>query len=203
MSVGMRLKNTDYTKYKGYARGSAQLIAVLPPSVTTYEDFDVFCQAEKTYRIEAIKANDVLASWSNIRTEAPLFEGPTEPMDLWLATVASDAFVELQWGLLPDIPFAKELVIEKNSGGGFFPVYKQAASDLIRGWIDENVVVHDQSYTYRAFVVDSCGEQTPAGLIAKSIHLTAERQAGRIFLNWNPYQEWETGIMAYELEVFE
>lgn len=194
----------EYRLYKvqGYSTTSPELIAVLPPSINSYEDFDVFCQEEKTYRIEAIKANDVLNSWSNIQAEAPLFEAPSQAMDLWLATVEADTFVEVRWGPSPGIPFADELVIEKDAGGGFTAVYSQLVSDPPRTWVDENVQVHEQSYIYRAYIQDSCGEKTPLGRIAESIHLKASRQAGTVFLSWNPYQEWENGILNYRLEVF-
>ncbi|MEL6257174.1 MAG: gliding motility-associated C-terminal domain-containing protein, partial [Bacteroidota bacterium] len=171
-------------------------------TVTSYEDMDVFCEEEETYRVEAIKANDTLISWSNIQSERPLHEAPTQPKDLCLATVFEDTFVLIQWSLIPDIPYARELIIEKDAGNGYTPVYRQAASDATLSWTDESVKVHDQSYRYRAFVTDSCGEQTPIGRIAQSIHLAASRQVGNVFFNWNPYADWAGGIRNYRLEVF-
>jgi len=194
----------EYRLYKvqGYATANAQLLATLPPSITSYEDFEVYCEQENTYRVEAIKANDALSSWSNIQTGAPLYQSPTAEMDLWLATVESDAFVEVQWGPLPTIPFADKLLLERDAGSGFVPIYSQAVSDPTQNWIDNQVQVHEQSYTYRAIISDSCGKETPIGRLAQSIHLLAERQVGTISLNWNPYQEWENGILNYRIEVF-
>lgn len=189
-------------KVQNYGLSNIQLIAELPGTVTTYEDTDVFCEEEETYRVEALKANDILISWSNIQSEMPLHEAPTLPMDLCLATVFEDTFVQIQWSPLPDIPYARELIIEKDAGNGYTAVYRQPATDPVLSWTDESVKVHDQSYRYRAYVTDSCGEQTPIGRIARSIYLEANRQVGNVFFNWNPYEDWLGGIRNYRLEVF-
>lgn len=196
---------SEYRIYRvqNYALFSAQLIATVPATQTSWIDTDIFCYQGHTYRIEARESGSDLLSWSNISAENPIHLPPVESMHMLVATVAQDSFVQIKWDDLPPGDRQSQLVIEKSSGGGFRELLRQPVSNPVQNYDDFAVEVDVQPYQYRAFVLDSCGDLTLDGRIASSIHLQARREQGLIYLDWTPYETWEDGVDRYVLEAFD
>lgn len=195
----------EYRVYRvnGYATTGMSLIATVPGNVTTFTDTDMFCYDAFTYRIEATEAGSNTLSRSNISKNTPIHFGPPNPMHMIRATVEDNVFVKIEW---EDIPVGDDLVrveIERNTGTGFQNLLSQPISSPVRMYEDKDVLVNEQSYQYRAVVVDTCGDRTPLGRWATSILLEAERVRGVVYLKWNPYETWAFGVDRYEIEVFD
>ncbi|MEM6264691.1 MAG: PKD domain-containing protein, partial [Bacteroidota bacterium] len=193
----------EYRIYRvlNYNMSSAQQIAVVPGTVTSFLDTDMFCYDPVTYRIEAIHPSDALNSLSNIDRETPIHFPSPFPMHMVRATVVNDQFVQLNWSI-PQTINPSKIRIEKRDGNVFRPLVEFPFDSPPLSYDDLETNVDNQPYEYRAFVVDSCGDLNPVGRTARSIWLTGERTNGRIFLRWTPYKEWEEGVSFYQLEVF-
>ena len=68
-------------------------------------------------------------------------------------------------------------------------------------YIDENVNVNSESYSYRLKVIDSCDYNSPYSNIGKSILLSVENTEEFPVLSWTPYLFWPSGIEKYSINV--
>lgn len=185
-----------------YSPATAQLVATLPGTQTSWVDTDIFCYEGHTYRVQALQSGTDQLSWSNIGQEDPIHLPPSGTLHLSLATVEADSFVQISWGAIPAGDRQSEIIVEKSAGGAFVELLRQAVADPTQSYDDFAVSVDVQPYQYRAWVLDSCGDRTLAGRIASSIHLQARREQGLVYLNWTPYEAWESGVARYILEAF-
>ncbi len=199
--VGFDVGSYNIYRVQNYSLGSAKLIQTVGPQTFFFVDTDMFCYEEVTYRIEAIKRNEALSSYSNISKNAPIHQAPSVVQDLVRATVEDNERVLIEWQNIA-LERAKELVLERNDGNGYRTLDRipLPASNSFR---DENVFVALQPYNYRAFLIDSCGDRTAYGLPGSSIHLTAERKQGTVFLDWSSYKGWASGVSDYQIEVYD
>lgn len=206
----------DWTEYAGYVVGayeiyrsdiydttSVVLVGTVPGGTLTFTDFDMFCRDSVSYRIMAQGfAAAYHRSYSDISRNAPTHPVPTESVDVLVATVVNNESIEISWteylGYLPDYH-----VIERSSDGlqwdsvGSTPIG-------VRSFSDTAVNVDAQSYFYRVYVVDQCGDQTTPGLIGKTILLRSQLDpSGKVpMLSWSGYEEWPAGILNHEVQVF-
>lgn len=191
----------DLYRVQNYNMSTASLIASLSGTETSFTDTNMFCYDEYTYRVEAFEEGPN-TSLSNISREGPIHFGPPNPMQMAVATVDQDSFVTIRW---QDIPEGDDLVsvrIEKMIDNQWQTLLTQSVNSPVREYLDYDVNVHQQSYQYRAYVVDTCGDETPGGLIAKSILLMTRRDGGTMLLEWTPYRDWKLGVSRYEIQVF-
>lgn len=91
---------------------------------------------------------------------------------------------------------------EKMNNDGLFEEIAQlpVTSNLIT-FIDTDVDVSNQSYTYRTRIIDSCGKPGPISNIAKTILLTIEQDDIRLlnYLYWTEYEDFDGSILGYNL----
>ncbi|MEL7529791.1 MAG: PKD domain-containing protein [Bacteroidota bacterium] len=193
-----------YEVYRVGNYGTAQsiLLATLPATQLSWTDTNTVCSEEILYRIFAFESGSNYRSLSNVSAGISLHDPPAEALDMLNVSVLDDAFINLTWEIPPTVLYASELVVERNSGNGFVDWYRQAISDPATEVDDLDADVHRQSYQYRAFVEDSCGDRTPIGRVGTSIYLQAYREDGVIYLSWNPYEQWEQGVDYYELSAY-
>ena len=180
-----------------------RLMTVLPGSTTTWTDLDMFCYDANLYRVRATQQDGPWESWSNLRREAPQHFGPPFPLHMQTVTVEQDSFLLVKWSDIPPGDNLVQMVVEKDAGNGFQFWHSQTISDPMREKPDFAVNVHLKPYTYQAFVIDTCGDVTPAGYFARSIFLQATKVEGSITLDWTPYDQWENGIARYEIELYD
>lgn len=201
--VGWPVQTYEIYRVNNYDPNNVSLVATVSGDLTTWTDLDMFCYDAFVYRIKAIQAgggNET--SWSNIRREAPQHFGPPFQMDIEVATVEADSFVLVKWMDVPPGENLVEVIVEKNAGNGFAFWHSQSINDPLREKADFEVDVDFQSYAYQIYVVDTCGDVSPAGNIGKTILLRAERNEGSVFLNWTPYEQWDSGVDRYQIELF-
>ena len=189
-------------RVNNYQMNNAVLVATVDGNVLQWVDTDMFCYEAVTYRVEAEAQSGGELSLSNIRSDVPQHIGPSESLHMALATVEQNSFVAIEWDDTPPEEALVELVVEKEGRNGFVEIYRQSVRDPNRRFEDYQTDVQDKPYTYRAIVVDTCGDFTPSGRIARSIHLQAERTRGKVLLDWSAYEQWEFGVLRYVIEVF-
>ncbi|MEZ4829814.1 MAG: PKD domain-containing protein [Bacteroidia bacterium] len=195
----------EYQIYRvdGYALTGMNLIGTVAGNLTSFTDTDMFCYDAFTYRIVAKESGETTLSRSNISKNAPIHFGPPNPMDMITATVEQNQYVRIDWEDIPAGDDLVEVIIERNAGSGFVPLYSQPVASPLRSFDDKDVSVNSQYYQYQAVVVDTCGDRTPLGRMATSIFLQAERERGVVYLDWNGYETWEIGVDKYVIEVFD
>ena len=152
------------------------------------------------YRIVARSADDQF-SFSDTAHAVPIHFSPTEALHLIRATVENNSFVALEWES-PPVDRAESVIIERDRGNGFSETDRQPAQPGLNKYQDLDTDVQNQTYTYRGFVLDSCGDYTPLGRHGNNMVLTAKKVAGSVNINWTPYSGWENGVDAYSVELY-
>ncbi|MEM9933114.1 MAG: PKD domain-containing protein [Bacteroidota bacterium] len=198
---GWEVESYQIYRVESYDMATAKLIGQVPATVTDFTDTDMYCRLEQTYRVEALSEDGNTYSRSDTSLNRPFKALPEEIFHMELATVAGDEDILIRWQLPDPLTFSK-VYIEKGNGSSFNPYFSQEVSAGENVFIDSLVDVHSSSYAYQVIAEDTCGDLTLAGRMAKSILLTAERLVGTSQLSWTPYEEWEQGVVAYKIEVF-
>lgn len=196
----VQVGNYNIYRVAGYGSSGNTLIASVPGTSTSYLDTDMFCYDGQTYRIEATNAAGMVTSWSNIRADEPIHNGPQLSIDMLVATVVDNSFIQLRWRGLPQGEEWAEILLERDSGFGFEELTRFPASSPVRFYEDMDVNVQERAYAYRIFGIDICGDQTLIGRAAKTIFLSATAVDSGAVLDWNPYEEWEDGVRNYEIQ---
>lgn len=200
--VGFEVANYKIYRVRTYALSSAKLIATVGPDVLSFVDTDMFCYDQVTYRIQADKLGEDLRSFSNISSNVPIHELPVERQNIVRATVEENQFVRIEWGNA-GVERPATLVLERNEGMGYRTLFRLPVNQAGNSYRDEAVEVQIKPYQYRAYWIDSCGDRTDYGLPGKTMHLVAERRQGTVFLDWTTYKQWEGGVAAYQIELFD
>ncbi|MEL7531593.1 MAG: PKD domain-containing protein, partial [Bacteroidota bacterium] len=188
-------------RVQDYNPATATFFVSLPGDQTSFIDTAMFCYDSVSYRVLGF-TNGGITSWGNVAAEAPQHLGPPIPMHMDLATVVLDSFVYLEWGIVPQGENLTAVILEKDAGSGFAELLRQSPADINRLYQDFDVNVSDQSYQYRISVEDTCGDRSPDGRLATSLHLQAGKVDGQVALNWTLYEEWPEGVKEYRVEVF-
>ena len=187
-----------------YATNALVEIGRVDGSVTSFVDTATFCRDSITYRIQAVNStlvNEI--SFSDISRDAPLHSEPDMPVDVIVATVENDAYIEIEWDQYTGYKPMTYLIEKSNTGTVWDSLASFGANSGIFNLVDSaNVEVDKSSYFYRVTVIDSCGDSTPLGLIGKTILLRASLSLTNIpQLNWSAYEEWPSGVLNYEIQV--
>ncbi|MEM7658535.1 MAG: gliding motility-associated C-terminal domain-containing protein, partial [Bacteroidota bacterium] len=174
----------------------------VPGNVLTYTDLDMFCRDSVSYRVLAIGVDEQFErSFSDIDGNLPFHPEPVLSADISSVSVIEDSFIQVSWspytGYLPSY-----YVLQKSADGLEWNVFDTLSLTTLTT-SDTLVSVDDNSYFYRIFAVDECGDVSAEGLFGKSILLRAQLDlSGRVpQLLWSPYEEWSLGVINYQVEV--
>jgi gliding motility-associated-like protein len=93
------------------------------------------------------------------------------------------------------------LLERKNTAGDFESILEQPVVGNLVTFVDTDVATERKSYTYRARIVDSCGNPT---LIANEVTtILLEVQTDELalinYLNWSPYYGFDGSILNYAI----
>ncbi|MGY8926409.1 MAG: hypothetical protein ACKVJC_03845, partial [Flavobacteriales bacterium] len=85
--------------------------------------------------------------------------------------------------------------------GVFEEIGQVAVPTATVSFIDKNVNVNEESYTYRVQVIDSCGLLSDLSNEAQTILLKIQCDDVRKlnYLSWSPYQEFNGSVLGYNL----
>ena len=184
-----------------YDPASAELIASLGGQDTAFTDWDMFCYEDYHYRVAAVNAAGK-QSWSDVAYAAPDHRTPAEPTHISRVSVEDNAYLTVEWET-PDIEFPVKMVLERSQGGAFQPVMEAPAREQQFKYVEEDIDVAQQQYSYRAFTLDTCGDFTPLGRIGQNMLLKVWQQRGQVVLQWTPYRHWEQGVDHYVVELYD
>lgn len=149
----------------------------------------------------AIRANkgDGIVSFSNIdsftvrRVVQPLYSY------IRFATVQNgDKAVEIEY-TFDQAAVVTKIELQRLRKGVFETLEEVVSPTSPHTFIDENVYVDDESYTYRVVYYDSCGNKGFTSNIGKTILLTTQIDDVSLisYLNWSPYQDFSGSILWY------
>ena len=137
-------------------------------------------------------------SWSDTSCATPIHIPNPFPMKICAATVDDDSVVTISWDP-PQINNPELYFLEWSfDGQTWFQIATLPPTTF--SFTDVNVNVDEESYYYRITVIDSCGDIAPWSNLGRTILLEAENE-GTPQLFWNPYEQWDNGVSAYEIEV--
>lgn len=202
--VGFQVGSYEIYRSTVYDTAAVTLVGTVPGGTLTFTDFEMFCRDSVTYRILAIGFGaSYQRSYSDLSGTVPFHPEPTESVEVLVASVVNNEEVEISWteylGYLPDY-----YVIERSSDEGIMWDSIGTAPLGFLTFTDTTARVNEQSYSYRVFAVDQCGDVTLAGLIGKTILLQSQLDpSGKVpLLTWSPYEDWLNGVLNYEIQVF-
>lgn len=94
----------------------------------------------------------------------------------------------------------RELILEKDAGSGFVELMRLTPSPLTT-FTDDDVIVNDQSYSYRMLYIDSCGYTSEPSNIGKTIHLTVSTREEDLinYVSWSAYEDFQGPLIKYIL----
>ncbi|MEO1448473.1 MAG: gliding motility-associated C-terminal domain-containing protein, partial [Bacteroidota bacterium] len=185
---------------ENYGQRGRSFLAVVPGNQTSYAVPFADCFNQVDYRVRAIGTRSIQVSWSDTTRAANEIGEIGDPMEIIRATVVDNQSVLVEWepADLPGIAFIK---LQRSINGAPYTNYATLPPGELR-FSDPQVSVTQNSYAYRVISEDSCGNTTPLSNIGKTILLSTEQNLVSAILNWTPYQEWQTGVNRYRIEVF-
>lgn len=128
--------------------------------------------------------------------------GPTQPTINYLAvaTVENEK-VRLNYYLDISTNVSEVSVQRLNSSGMFEEIAVLPASSAQLSYIDSNVDVHSQFYTYRVQIIDSCGNPGNISNEAQTIFLEVDYDEVRKvnYLQWTPYHDFDGALLGYNI----
>ncbi|MDP5168840.1 MAG: PKD domain-containing protein [Bacteroidia bacterium] len=206
----------DWSAYRGFLVGQYEvyrsnvydttqvaLIGTVPGGTLTFVDTDMYCRDSVSYRILAIGFGaQYQRSYSDISINAPTHLEPIESVDVIVATIPDNENVTISWteylGYLPSY-----YVIERSDDGLVWDSIGGAPLGSLT-FEDTTANIDQQSYFYRVFGVDECGDVTLPGYIGRTIFLQSRLDpGGKVpLLSWTPYEDWPNGVLNYDIQVY-
>jgi len=96
----------------------------------------------------------------------------------------------------------KKLIVERQRNAEpFEELNTLLIFNSLIGYVDEEVEVDQDNYTYRIRVLDSCGQPSVASNLGKTILLetAVDELSEEVNLNWNTYVGFDGGVVGFEL----
>jgi len=187
---------------KSYYSNSFLPIGIVPGDTLDYSDTDIVCYKPVTYEIEAFeKGGFGQTSWSDTSTTLPIHV-PRLPMpQLIHATVPDNHNILVEWNDIPNLKI-RRWIVEKSFDGLKYNILDSPFTRNILSVTDSKTDVGNNSYYYRLGLMDSCGDVSPYGNIAKTILLRVDTTPNvRPLLYWTGYKSWPEGVQYYEIDI--
>ncbi len=183
--------------YRVYRMDSTpQLLAILPPTDTTYLDSNL-CDQSYCYYVEALHPTAGYRSFSNIDCDTPVYFYQPAPYRLYYVSVTPSHRVEMSWepGVQPNLNYYE--IAWRDSNGVWYDAYATTSATY---WEDAVADPTIASQWYRVRTVDRCGYYGPWSNLGKSIWLRARvNEAKSVTLTWTSYGDWPNGVREYQV----
>lgn len=189
-------------KVSDYNPANAIQIGSVSGGTTSFIDsVTIRCSDPASYRVKAIQQGTNIEVWSDSATNRPSLAGLSTLTHIKTTSVENEK-VKVEWNLPTNINFLQGMRLDKNVGGTYIPLQTYLTTD-VQEYIDANVDVKTQSYSYHVVALDSCGNETQAGRIGQTMLLTVVPINNRLLLSWTPYIQWKNGVLRYEIELLD
>ncbi|MEL6591454.1 MAG: PKD domain-containing protein, partial [Bacteroidota bacterium] len=185
-----------------YDPSSGTLLATVNGNILNYLDREMNCEEAFSYRVQAFANNTSFQSWSDTTRNRPIHARIQEEAHIVRASVENNTNVLVEWEL-PSVAGLVDYLIEKDAGNGFQSVFNGPINLSTFSYVDMDVSVSDQTYDYRAFAIDTCGDLTPVGRLGRTILLQANYANARVQLDWSAYEQWASGVESYRIEIYD
>ncbi len=188
----------DFDHYEVYGKSTSQLWSNFGSTTNTSFVIDVLEGETYTFVIQAVSASGEI-SFSN--SAIRFIEAPGQPAFNYLrtATVVGEE-VHLRHHIDASVNLA-EVSIQKEIDGNFEEIDRIPVTGNLLTYVDTDVEVDRNSYTYRVQVIDSCGRPSSVSNEAKTILLSIDNDDVQKlnYLNWSPYHEFNGSIIGYNI----
>lgn len=181
--------------------GSPVLISNVSNSTLNFTDSTITCPNQYEYRIEALDlCGTSFNSFSDTSAIWPVNVLINQQSDIVRSTVIDNTNILTEW-MVPVIYPNRVLeykVYRSNDNLNFSLI--SIVPSTVTFFIDTDVDVQQQSYTYKVIVVNDCNLDGKESNIGKSIVLDGKWKDNKTYLYWNKYEFWNTGIDHYTIE---
>lgn len=200
---GWPVKQYDIYRELVGNKGNYQYLASVDGSTTSYIDTVIYCKTDHFYRIKAYELGGYQTySWSDTTAARPSTDHAVPPNETIRATVDFDKEITIEWtgSGNPRIPI-DTYVIERADDGIHYKWYQNFKPNEF-SFTDKKVKVDNQSYFYRTYAIDTCGQKSKVLNFAKTILLKADTTPQeRPYVHWSTYQGWNEGVNEYEVQL--
>jgi len=197
-----RVRSYQLFRVNDYDPNDMVILGDFSANERSYTDLDMYCYDSYSYRLLARGPEPGLLSFSDTAFATPLHLQPDQQANILKVSVENNDHIQVEWEV-PEVEDGMEVILERDKGSGFEEVWSQEYREPSLKYQDLKTEVQDQSYAYRIFVMDSCGDYTPEGWGGRSIHLRTSQEGSDVGLGWNPYEGWPSGVKAYRVELFD
>lgn len=181
--------------------GSPVLISNVSGNTLNYIDSTITCPYQYEYRIEALDlCGNPFNSFSDTSAIWPTNILLNQQSNIVRSTVIDNSNILTEWmapSLLPNRVL--EYKIYRSTDKINYSLISTTPAN-ITFHIDADVDVQQQSYSYKVIVVNDCSIDGKESNIGKSIVLEGRWKDHRTYLNWNKYEQWDSGIDNYTIE---
>ena len=192
---------SDVEYYEVFRSEDAQnydLIANLSPDTLFYTDSNL-CNILYSYYIVAHHPNGEFMSRSNKKFIVPMFVDFTIPLELSYTSVFNNNYILTEWDVIFESPIT---YYKLDRWDAYFGWLEEVALISEPPYLDQDVGVFNQTYTYRVSYADQCGNLGPESNLGTSILLKGEQYASHYYLSWNAYEGWLEGVENYVVQYF-
>ncbi len=183
--------------------GTYHYLDKVPGNSNQYTDSNVVCHISHHYKIRAVEQlGNLQESFSDTAEASPIWINTVPPNELVRASVVDDKYTTIDWDscIKPKVPIVNYIIEKSDDGITYSFLGKYDADEFTTN--DKKVYVDDQSYFYRTFAIDECGDTSGYDNFGKTILLKADTTGDqRPFLNWSTYQGWHQGVDYYSFEI--
>ena len=185
-------KNYAYTIEKRENGGVWKDLTILASNFNMYVDSAVKCHQFYEYRIKTTEASSVYFSYSNISGdtafETVLPIAPAINFATVTQTSQTTGTIRVSWNASVSKDAAVYFVERSENGTDWSPASPITTSLIFD---DNNLNTAGQSYYYRVWVTDSCGNVSALpSIVHRSVLLETTPGNQEVKLKWNAYEGW-------------
>lgn len=207
-----QVASIKWNPYEGWDEDVEKYIIHVDDGVTTFEisvepetlqyDLEISPNMEYCVYVEAISNGEQRPSTSNRSCFATEYPPVVDYAYNSRATTIDDRRIEVD--LLQDLNGVGTTyaLYRSEAGQSFQPITTlNQSTDPIITYIDTDVDARNIIYTYKWVVFDGCGQELFETNTARNIVLQASSDNDQLVntLRWNRYQDWEEGVIDYEV----
>lgn len=201
--INMQPALKEYRIYKRKGVGNFQLLNVNNPGDTSFVDSSLISGNSYCYYVKALNT-----SWkktSSTCTECIFHKSPPAPSFVYLSTATishADQAVLIR-GITDSTKFVKQINLyrseQKNAGYNLITSIPGSQAGSF-SYLDTDANYDQREYYYKAYAVDSCGNEATESNTVNTIYLKpGQLEFMKNRIQWNPFQGWPGSPPVYNV----